>query len=1050
MGSLLKKHTLAFLLAYLLLLHRLHAFDGPATSYLGIEQGLSNNSVVCVYQDHNGFMWFGTYDGLNRFDGYEFTVFKHQVGDTASLPGNTIYSIEGDSSHRLWIGARQGLAVYHPLRGSFSPVRFSDWRKLNSLRVSGSIQQVKTDAQGDVWVGTEHQGLLRFPAGSLNGMQVPLLHRSARTGAYAARFMETHPQKGLLWVFVENEGLGLYDSRHNAVQIVSAAQKKINVLRTDRQGQLWVGTDNGLYRFDAATRRFSANYLAEPARIINITADPNGMLWLASDGNGLLALPPGAPQAQPYLVAGTRNRLTSNSLTTVYLDRQGRKWIGTLRGGINIIEPRPNPFKSVFSIFDQAEEPARNFINSFCEAPGGNVWIGTSGAGLKYWDRHRDTYTYYTHRPRDEQSISSNIITYMARDFEGATWLATWNGGLNRLRKPGGPFERFACENPFTGAEEKNVWVVYEDRHCTLWASTTNNGTLYRLNRDSNRFELFDRRLENLQCLAEDRRGTLWGGNYSSLIQIDRQGRRHRFFTIGYPVRSILEDRQGNFWVGTDGAGLLQFDRQTGRYTRYTTANGLPGNTILRILESNKGRLWISTFTGLSRFDPQKKEFRTFSLAEGVPNNQYNFNAAGKLSTGEFLFGGIRGYTYFNPDSVVDFETMPEAQLTGLKINNEPIEQDDSYISKKTGDRIVEVTVPYNRAMITLSFVALEYRAPGNIRYAYWLEGWDKGWTDAGKIRTAHYSRLREGTYLFKLKHTNAAGVWSAEKTLLRVVVLPPWHRSWWAFLLYLLAAGLAVNQYFRYTKKLEVLVAERTRELQRSNEDLQQFAHVASHDLKEPVRKMKTFTNFLTEALEGRLNDREKNYLHKVHSAVDRMFIMIEGVLAYSTINAQEQTYEPVNLNEVLKHIESDLEVLIHQKAAVIQHAPLPVVEGAPVLLYQLFYNLINNSLKFTKPGRPPVIALSSEIFSKQGKEWARIIVKDNGIGFDQKYAERIFGTFTRLNAKDKFEGTGLGLALCKKIVERHGGSIAAHSQENEGAAFEILLPLKRLEKKL
>ncbi|MEI6949011.1 PAS domain S-box protein [Paraflavisolibacter sp. H34] len=262
---------------------------------------------------------------------------------------------------------------------------------------------------------------------------------------------------------------------------------------------------------------------------------------------------------------------------------------------------------------------------------------------------------------------------------------------------------------------------------------------------------------------------------------------------------------------------------------------------------------------------------------------------------------------------------------------------------------------------------------------------------------------------------------------------------------------GTAINIHQQKTmmEQMEVLVAERTRELQRSNEDLQQFAHVASHDLKEPVRKIKTYTNFLEEEFNGRLTERERSFIDKVQSAADRMFFMIDGVLTYSTINALEQTYEPVDLNEVMKHIETDLEVAIQQKNATIRYDRLPVLEGAPVLLYQLFYNLVNNSLKFARAGTPPVITLTAVRTSRDGHDWACITVADNGIGFEQKYAERIFGTFTRLNTKDKYEGTGLGLALCKKIVERHGGTITAHARENEGAAFEILLPVKQISKK-
>ncbi len=253
------------------------------------------------------------------------------------------------------------------------------------------------------------------------------------------------------------------------------------------------------------------------------------------------------------------------------------------------------------------------------------------------------------------------------------------------------------------------------------------------------------------------------------------------------------------------------------------------------------------------------------------------------------------------------------------------------------------------------------------------------------------------------------------------------------------------INDQKTLSKKLEKLVSDRTKELQRSNEDLQQFAHVASHDLKEPVRKIKTFVGRLRDEMSEQLDERGKLYINRTLNAADRMIVMIDGVLTYSTISALEEIYEPVNLNEILKSVEVDLELVIQQKGATIRYSNLPTLEGAPILLHQLFYNLVNNSLKFTKPDIPPVISLSSEMIWKDDKEFARIVLQDNGIGFEQEYADQIFGTFTRLHPKDRYEGSGLGLALCKNIVERHRGTITAHGIPNEGATFEIILPVRR-----
>ncbi|HEY1214431.1 MAG TPA: two-component regulator propeller domain-containing protein, partial [Bryobacteraceae bacterium] len=455
-----------------------------------------------------------------------------------------------------------------------------------------------------------------------------------------------------------------------------------------------------------------------------------------------------------------------------------------------MIEPRVSSFKTVV----YGSNTVDKCILSVCEDANHNVWVGTDGAGLRYWDRKRNHFTEYVNDARDPGSINSNFITNILTDDQDRLWVATWYGGVNRLDRATGKFVHYSCFNTRTGGEEKHVWMLYQDRAKRLWACATNDGGLYLYNGVSDRFELFDDAIQSLQSMTEDREGVLWGGNYTSLIRIDRERRKHVFFKFGSPIRCLHEDRAGRFWVGTQEGGLLLFDRKTGKYKRYMTADGLPSNTILRILEDAHGNLWMSTYNGISEFAVAERRFRNFSVSDGLQSTQYSFNAGLALSSGEFLFGGIKGFNVFFPDSVLQLRRSPPVYLTGIRVQNKAVPP------------VSTLRLPFDQAVLSLDFTALEYDGTDKVNYAYTLAGWDKGWTYSNGSRTANYSSIHEGNYVFRVRVSHADGTWSREYELLRLVVLPPWYRTGWAYLSYVVCVVVLVMAYVWYVRSRERL----------------------------------------------------------------------------------------------------------------------------------------------------------------------------------------------------------------------------------------------------
>ncbi|WP_240975907.1 hybrid sensor histidine kinase/response regulator [Chitinophaga fulva] len=1013
---------------------------GYPIRYLGIEDGLSNNAVTSVYQDHKGFMWFGTYDGLSRYDGYRFKVYRNKVGDSTSLADNGIYTLADDNHHQLWVGGRRGVSVFNPATEKFfmpvyRPVNSRTLRKANE-----NIHIIKSDENGLVLVGTEKNGLLVFDNNLDNGLQIPL--------HWDAKILTNYEVTGIkftgksAWIFVQNIGLCRYEIGQHTLYIVSRDIPRANYLNIDKAGNLLLGTDSGVFRYMAATGKFSGNALPENSKIVHLYTDREGTTWCASDGNGIYLITGTDAPARPFTSPGSRSQLSSNAVYSIYEDREGRKWIGTLRGGINILESRRNPFELNVLNRNPDARAIDNFIFSFCEEDAKNIWIGTDGGGLKHWNRETGAITSYSHDVHQPQGISSNFITSIIHDVHHDLWISTWFGGVNRYSTTTGKFEHYTCFNPYTRTAENNVWMVYEDHQQQLWASTTNNGTLYRFDPRENRFGLFDSSLVNMQCLAEDREGQLWGGNYSALIRIDKHHLKHQRFDIGYTVRSIYHDKQGNFWVGTDGGGLLRFNRQTGAYTRYTMTEGLPSNSILRMLEDNKGNIWISTFNGLSKFDPVKKTFRNFSASDGLQSNQFSFNAALALRSGELAFGGIKGFNIFYPDSVYADTAMLPVWLTNININNTPVTELDNFVSGRTPEKEVkEITVPYDKATIAFDFVALEYTLPDKISYAYRLRGWDNNWNYVGQTRTANYTHLQEGHYTFEIKASNADGFWGPEIRTVSLIVLPPWYRTWWAYLLYISTALGAIYLYIRYRAreerlKYEIKLAylEKEKEKELNEKKLSFFTNV-SHEFRTPLTLI---INPLKELLQDK-NDRD---LGIVYRNARRLLSLVDQLLLFRKADQEGDQLKIARLDIV--NLCHEVYLCFSQQAKVknIQYvfqAQPPEIDiyGDSEKLEIAIFNLLSNAFKFTPDNGTIIFKVSADA------EMVTIVIKDSGCGIEDSVGNRIFEKFQR--AQDRKEslqtGFGIGLYLVKHFVDKHYGIISYESKVNEGTAFRLCL---------
>lgn len=999
------------------------------TGYLGIEQGLSNNSVTCIHRDKKGFMWFGTYDGLNRYDGYAVRTFRNHLQDSTSLIYNRITAVGEDSSGNLWVGTKRGLSRYNDRSDQFSPVYFLPHGSATRQHVQDEVYSMSTLQNGLVLAGTANQGLLAGRKGEGDLKQVPL-HTGKLVTAYAVVAI-TQDVQGNCWLFVTNTGLCRYDAAGGRVLPVNDKLLSANSLFADTKGHLWAGTDDGLYRLDKTTgnwESFSATVGCSGSKVINLAMDHEEQLWISTDGNGIFVLPLNGNKPFAMKAGNDGDMLTSNAVYAVYEDREQRKWIGTLRGGVNVIDRQKVRFRTVSHV-PNTNSLADNFTFSFCEDENNVVWIGTDGGGISRWNRGSGAWEHFAHRPGVPGTLSNNNVTSIVRDRDGQIWAATFGGGINRFDPKRRAFVQYRC---FNGSEDRFIWKLFLDSKGVLWAGACMEGVLYRYNPESDRFEVFDASLRNVLTLYEDRSGQLWAGNYASLVKVNGKGKDHQVYHLNLVVRSMYEDEAGQFWVGTEEGGLLNFNRGNGTFRQITEKDGLPGNAVLNMVADGKGNVWMSTYNGIARFGTKDGRIRKFYASDGLQSNQFNYNAALRLTGGEMLFGGIRGFNIFHPDSITEHDAFPPLRIAGLRVSNETV---------KAADTLV---LPYDKAMFSLDYVALEYSAPDKIAYAYYLEGWDTDWNYVRQLRTASYSRLKEGSYFLRIKNTNADGVWNPQERVIYIKVLPPWYRTGWAYGIYLLMAAGVLYAYRSYQRRkarmhyeieLSRLRVEKEKEL---NEKKLTFFTNISHEFRTPLTLI---INPVKELLYSDGRNIESKELTIVYRNARRLLSLVDQLLLFRKAGHEEDILQivPLRIDELCQEVFlcfSHQAGLKRIRTEFHADGELPVIYGDREKLEVAIFNLLSNAFKYT----PDEGAISVSLTAEDGA--VRILVKDTGCGIAGEIGDKLFDCFYQARTREaRRNGFGIGLYLVKQFVTSHGGQVSYESTPGGGTTFTIRL---------
>ena len=1084
----------------------------PKFEHITVKDGLSDNSVWCMLQDHLGFMWFGTFTGLIKYDGYKMTVYSHysenlndvkydpiktmyedkngiiwigtgneengalkcfnriserfkeyfhDPSDSTTISSNIVNCFYEDSESRFWIGTYNGLNIFD--RGSNQFEHFLIPDSVSPNKYSQCITAILKDKlSGKLIIGSYASGLWSFDPSNKIFSKIMLQTASNQNVNYDQINNLTYSSNGTIWIST-NMGLVKYKSVNELVhfyQVVPSEKYNpendilTNIVEMD--GLIFAGTLGGklvcldpekevlkIYSNDANDPHSLST--ASPYGIRTIFKDRSGVLWVSTADFGLNKWDRNKIKFSAYKFdEDSKKSLGNDQVMSMIEDRTGNIWIGTYGGGLVKYNRQTNNFIHYTSDKNNVNSITDNFVMTICEDQNdfGVLWVGTAYGGLNKFDTRTNHFEHYIHDPINTNSLSNNYIIYLLSDVNNILWICTYGGGLNKFDTKSKKFIHY-LHNPedSTSINDNYIWFCYKDKLGTLWVGTAGDYLIKSLSRyyNSNKFKSYS---------ANDKNWDI----SSNLV--------------------FYEDRLANFWVGDLYAGLYLFDREDEKYvSHFTHEDGLTYNGVMSILEDNSENLWISTYNGLSKFNPVKKTFRNYYEEDGLSSNKFFFHSSFKSKTGELFFGGENGFTWFYPEDIKDDPMAPMVVIDKLSLFNHPNEnlEINGFISE-----MEEIELPYNHNDLRFDYVGLHFGDPSKNKYKYMLENFDEVWVDAGTQRNAVYTNLDPGEYIFRVKASNHDGVWNEEGKSLRIIIHHPYWATWWAYGSYFLFGVVLFYALRKYEvnrlrlKNLVKLDEALLKERVETDKMKSRFFANISHEFRTPLTLI---LGPAEEIIDEFKDDKIQKKTNLIKRNATRLLGLINQLLDLSKIEAGKLQLKASRGNIVafVKGITMSFESIAGRKDISLK----VVYDEEEIELYfdrdkmaKILSNLLSNAFKFTpeggqitvtvshaEPALPADRLVSASLDKYKFLNQIRndnvvvINVKDTGVGISEDEIPKLFDRFYQVDSSQtrEFEGSGLGLALTKELVELHHGSIEVKSKLGKGSEFIIILPISR-----
>ena len=1032
---------------------------------LSKKDGLSQASVFAIAQDSTGFMWFGTRDGLNKFDGYQFKVYKKNQFSN-SLIANDIRTLYFDSLKKeLWIGTIAGLSKYQSTSDDF--VNFIHSKSDTNSISNNEIRQIFRDSKGRLWITTS-AGLNILDEKTNQFKRFYINDQSVENKKNQDVNVVLEDKNGKIWLGTV-DGLFLLKEDNNKGFSFKRIDKKpqwklsdthIKSMLEDKEGNFWVGTFEGGINFWDKNQDTIIIYKNEKNNpnslshntIRSLCLDENDDLWIGTFG-GLNFLKKNTNSFKRFTKSDAgMTVLSDNSIRSIFIDKRGSLWLGTYYGGINYLDENYNRFTN-FKHAPIGNVLSGDVISSFAEDKKGNLWIGTEGDGLNFYNKTTKQFKSYQFQSDDKNSLSGNYVKQLLLD-EKQLWIGTFQAGLNLFDTETEVFQHFKNNpNNNNSLSSNNVYGLHKEDNL-LWILTYGGG-LNILDLNTYKFYHYNAQTENDNSISSEltrvilktKNGQLWIGTEKGLNKVSKNENglpdNFKVFLAHEKIYSLQEDSQQNIWIGTFSNGMYLFQPKSNVFKHFTTSDGLPGNTVFGILEEGN-ELWLSTNNGLAKFNPAKESFTNYNYSNGLENSEYNFNAYYKTKDGDFLFGGINGFTQFNPKMIQANQFIPPVIFTELRKNNEVISVgDDTQLLTKSINETTSITFNYNEANFSIGFAALDFFSPENNHYAFKLEGIDKDWNYSTGKTEATYTIQKDGEYVLRMKGGNSDGIWNPKDRQLEIIVLPPPWKTWWAYLIYIGTIGMLVYglvHFIRLRHKLQLEQIEKQQQEELHEVKLRFFTNI-THEFRTPLTLI---LGPLKELISKEEHTTDvKKQLSLIERNTQRLLNLVNQVLTFRKLATDHGQMNIVhgNIVEFLQEI-----FLPFQESANSRNIDYTFESSFAELeawfdqdkLEKVFFNLLSNAFKFTADGE----AISMTV--TQNNQYIEVKVKDNGIGVDTGDQDQIFKRFYEKSAAkhSNIKGTGIGLAISKQMIELHHGKISVENTIPKGATFVVLIP--------
>ncbi len=1066
---------------------------------ISAKEGLSQVSVNDITRDSYGFIWAATQDGLNRYDGYNFRVYKRNPRDNSSLSFNYVQCIFEDIEKNLWVGTLMGLNKYNPKTETFKQYVY-DFKNNNSP-ASNDVSAITQTESKDLWIATNGGWLNRLSPSIEKFTRFKIASLIGKPSVLSVSINSLTPLPGNILLIGTSNGLYLFDVTSLSIQEIPIIEgnNQVFVSSVDKSNSdknlYFIGTQSvGLYQFDIISKKItslSTNYIADlPVSSVQITGVvelPSGELCIGTQQHGLV-IESKETISRNFFDESNPYSIGANNISNLLYDDSGILWIGTEGGGIAKFDILRKPFYSIRRNALNPNSLSHSFVYSIYknENKSDELWIGTGDGGLNILNLRTGINKIYRHNPSDAGSIGSDYIIDIFRSSTGRMWIATVGGGLNLFNETTGRFSRYLYKQDDKSATSSNrVRHIYEDSDLSLWVATDDG--LYILSPEGveiKRISTDDGLSSNkLRYIYKDRFGLYWIGSIDAGVTLYNP-QKNSFFIYrnkhddstslsSDAVTTIFEDSSNNLWITTGGGGINKFNREKGNFSFITTANGLPNDVCYAMVEDTPGTFWISTNYGLSRYDSKQETFKNYTEAHGLQSNEFNRGGFFKGSDGTLYFGGTNGLTYFKSSEILPNLNSYNVVLTDFLISSKSIldlPQGSSPL-KQSLLHTNSIKLNYDQGVFSISFAALSFRNPELNKYAYILEGFDSRWNEVGSRTIAYYTNVPPGEYVFKVKATNGDGMWNEEPRTLTIIITPPFFLSNFAKILYITLLVLLLYMVYRRFDNRNKKEMERTREelnaqkkyaeeLFKTQSDLinarlkaeemnklkTSFLANMSHELRTPMNGILGLATMIQDELED--TDPNKDYVRRIYDSGQRLMDTLNLILDLSVLESSKlrPAKTEVDLVAILNRLESKYSGKTEDKGIMFSfessYSGFITLSDARLFM-GVIDNLLSNALKFTREG---FIVLSFSTEERNGKNYAVTYVADSGIGIPDDKKDVIFEEFRQVSEglSRSHEGNGLGLTIAKKFVEVLGGELTFRSSLGKGSTFFVYLPIE------